>query len=423
MKYCANNTFADIIAALSFALDLDENRKLYHAWRVAILAHQIAELLPTPPPGEQIFYAALLHDIGAIGYSDYVIHSQRYWPQFSLPFLIGHTKRGAAILESIPRLAPAAQMVLDHHEWWDGSGYPAGKRGAEISKGGLIIRIADSIETIVQEVPDLTRSQLFWVLKERVGYEYPREYLDAAMCVLSEDSCLENLHDHAWLGQRIQEIRDSLEDLGGHKEIRDIKITIHTFAKVIDAKHEYTRGHSERVAVYASHLGKACGLEKEELETLKLASLLHDTGKIAVPRSILNKPSKLTLEELMVIREHPSYSEQIVSFISGYEELATIAGHHHEWYNGAGYPNKIGGEQIPLLSRIIAIADAFDAITTNRAYQKARSAKTALSELAREAGTHFDPEIVSLAHSILGAELPTGDDFSLLPSNGSSIDL
>lgn len=415
MKHCSNSTFADIIAALSFALDLDENRKLYHAWRVAILAHEIAAQIPSPPPREQIFYAALLHDIGAIGYSDYVIHSQRHWPQYSIPFLIGHAKRGAIILESIPRLKVAAQMVLDHHEWWDGSGYPAGKRGTEISEGGLIIRIADSIETIVQEVPNLTKSQLFWVLKERVGYEYPKIYLDAAMSVLSTDTCLVNLHDHAWLSQKIQQISDEIEDptkLANSQQ--EIQATIHTFARVIDAKHEYTRGHSERVALYAYALGKAAGLGDGALQTLKLASLLHDAGKIAVPREILDKPSKLSYEELLVIRQHPIYSEKIVSFISGYEELAAIAGHHHEWIDGTGYPRGIRGEEIPLLSRIITIADAFDAITSDRAYQKARSVDTALSELAKQAGTHFDPELVELAFDTLAKDLSNLDGFSLL---------
>lgn len=417
---CASNTFADIITALSFALDLDENRKLYHAWRVALLAYEISALIPNPPKREHIFYAALLHDIGAIGYSDYIIHSQHFWPQYSVPFLIGHAKRGASILESIPRLAPAAKMVLDHHEWWDGSGYPNGKREDEISVGGQLIRIADSAETIIQDVPDLTKSQLFWVLKERAGFEYPKEYLDAAMVVLARDSFFEQLHDQNWLAHRIQQIRDELKDANGQsqsKEVkakRDIQATIRTFARVIDAKHEYTAGHSERVAMYAYHLGEACGLPEQELQTLKLASLLHDTGKIAVPRSILDKPSKLNLEELKVIRLHPAYSEKIVSLISGFEELATIAGHHHEWFNGMGYPNGIRGEEISFLSRIIAVADAFDAIITNRSYQKARSVSTALAELSREAGTHFDPEVIAVLKETFRTELPSLSDFSLL---------
>jgi HD-GYP domain-containing protein (c-di-GMP phosphodiesterase class II) len=419
---CVSNTFADIITALSFALDLDENRKLYHAWRVAILAHEIAANVPNPPEREHIFYAALLHDTGAIGYSDYVIHSPRYWPKYSVHFLIGHAKRGAAILESIPRLAPAAQMVLDHHEWWDGSGYPNGKRGEEISVGGQVIRIADSAETIIQEVPDLTISQLFWVLKERVGYEYDKKYLDAAMAVFSQNRFLENLYDQEWLAQRIQEIREDFRDDPKNSEEkrtkRDIQAIIRTFAQIIDAKHEYTAGHSERVAMYAYYLGEACGLKKWELETLKLASLLHDVGKIAVPRSILDKPSKLNYEELKVIRAHPAHSKRIVSLISGFEELASIAGHHHEWFNGMGYPNGIRGEEIPFLSRIIAAADAFDAITTERSYQRARSVSTALRELSREAGTHFDPEIIDILQKTFRTELPEFTSFSPLLDNG-----
>ena len=124
-----SSTVSDIITALSYALDLDENRKLYHAWRVAVIANEAAALLPSPPDREQLFYAALLHDIGAIGFSDYVMHAPSIWPQYSIPFLKGHCRRGAAILENIPHLEEAAGMVLDHHEWWNGSATLIEKRG------------------------------------------------------------------------------------------------------------------------------------------------------------------------------------------------------------------------------------------------------------------------------------------------------
>ena len=414
-----SSTFADIITALSYTLDLDENRKLYHAWRVAILTYETSALLPGLPAKEQLFYAALLHDIGAIGYSDYVIHSPSVWPEYSVPFLSGHSTRGAAILGSIPRLEAAAEMVLDHHEWWNGAGYPNGKRGPEISPGGMLIRLADTVETIIQEIPTLTKSQLCFILEERFDQEYPKAYFEAIIAALSQNSLFENLHNYVWLPQRIQEIRTELTDETeqGETRIREVQAAIRVFAQIIDTKHQYTAGHSERVAMYAYYLGKACGLDEQKLQNLRIASLLHDAGKIAIPRWILDKPNKLTVYEFKQIRLHPLYSQQIIALISGFEQIAVVAGQHHEWLSGQGYPHGTKGNEIPFLARFVAVADAFDAIITNRSYQKARSVSTALRELAREAGTHFDPEVVRVAQQTFQTDLPRLANFSPLPSN------
>ena len=409
-----SSTVSDIITALSYALDLDENRKLYHAWRVAVIANEAAALLPSPPDREQLFYAALLHDIGAIGFSDYVMHAPSIWPQYSIPFLKGHCRRGAAILENIPHLEEAAGMVLDHHEWWNGSGYPDRKKEGEISEGGLLIRIADSAETIIQELPTLTKSKLFFILKERIDLEYPKVYYDAVTTALSRDSLFENLYDFQWIEQRIKAIQAELAQQNQDSSRSDITAVIRVFAQTIDAKHEYTAGHSERVAMYAYYLGKTLGLSSDRLRTLTLASLLHDAGKLAVNRNVLEKPGKLTLSELKQIRMHPVYGEKIISSIPGFDELALVAGQHHEWLNGQGYPRGIKNGEITSLARIVTVADAFDAMTTNRSYQKARSAEVALGELEKEAGSHFDPEIVRVARKTFSSDLPSLANFSLL---------
>lgn len=416
MKQCQYTTFSDIITALSFALDLDENRKLYHAWRVAIISHEIAARLPWRISQEQLFYGALLHDIGAIGYSDYLIHSSNLVPHFAKPFLSAHSKRGASILASIPYLKEAAEMVLDHHEHWDGSGYPQGKQGTEITDGGAIIRIADSMEVLIEAYPTITQTQLSTMLKARAGSEYPYILFEIVEDVFNTDSFLSNLQDSEWLKLRIKEITNQLiENLKEHPALytQELQTMIRTFARVIDAKHEYTWGHSERVALYAQMLGEEAGLEPIKLEKLILASLLHDAGKLAVPRKILDKPGRLNQEEQRIIRRHPIYSEKIISLIPGFEEVAIIAGRHHECYDGTGYPNATRGEEIPFFSRIITVADSFDAMISNRAYQKARPIKTALRELERNAGIHFDPEIVALAPKVFNQDLPRVEGFAL----------
>jgi len=170
---------------------------------------------------------------------------------------------------------------------------------------------------------------------------------------------------------------------------------VSALAATVDAKDPYTYGHSKNVADIAKKIGGLIGLSSKEMADLYAVSLLHDIGKLSVPDSILTKPGKLTKEEWEIIKRHSVEGERIVSYIKALSALAHMIRHHHEWYNGAGYPDGLRGDTIPLGARIISIADAYDTMTSRRPYKDPVPPRDALKELKRCAGTQFDPELVA----------------------------
>ena len=172
---------------------------------------------------------------------------------------------------------------------------------------------------------------------------------------------------------------------------------------MVEDKDVYTAGHSKRVAMYSSRIAEALGLSEKEQATIYQAGLLHDIGKILTPESILLKPRKYTRSEYTIIKNHAADGEKMVLFISSFKEYATIIRHHHERHDGEGYPDGLKGEEIPLLSRIMSIADAFDAMTTNRIYKARKSIEKALLELKKCAGTQFDPSIIDTSLAVLAS--------------------
>jgi putative nucleotidyltransferase with HDIG domain len=169
-----------------------------------------------------------------------------------------------------------------------------------------------------------------------------------------------------------------------------------TLAKTLDARDHYTNSHSENVERISVLLAKEMGLSNPEVEYIHRAALLHDIGKIAIADNILNKPASLTKEEYEVIKTHPVRSEEIISSISFLEDSTKIVRHHHERYDGKGYPDGISGDKIELGARIINVADAYDAMTSDRTYRKALSKEQAVGELVKGKGTQFDPKIVDV---------------------------
>lgn len=166
--------------------------------------------------------------------------------------------------------------------------------------------------------------------------------------------------------------------------------------EALNAKDPYTRGHCERVPVYASLMARRLDLSEEELDVIHLASYLHDIGKIGIHDDILNKPGDLTREEYEKVKSHAQISGQIVSQIPNLSHIAGVVRHHHEHHNGAGYPDGLRGDEIPLGSRILAIADAFDAMTSSRPYRLPIKPQEALQEIKRCAGRQFDPELAQI---------------------------
>lgn len=171
--------------------------------------------------------------------------------------------------------------------------------------------------------------------------------------------------------------------------------TVRSLVGALEAKDPYTRGHSERVSRYALRVGETMGLDSRLLERLEYAALLHDLGKLAMPRSILAKPCALSDDESVAMRRHPQAGAEMVERIPPLRELADFVRQHHERFGGQGYPLGSSGDSIPLFSRILAVADSYDAMTTTRPYRRAMTHEEAVAELNEGAGTQFDPAVVT----------------------------
>ncbi|GMQ57668.1 HD-GYP domain-containing protein [Vallitalea sediminicola] len=170
--------------------------------------------------------------------------------------------------------------------------------------------------------------------------------------------------------------------------------TIHALNDALEVKDAYTGGHATRVQEYAVKLAKASGMKKKEVEMIRTAALLHDIGKIGIPDFILNKKGKLTREEYEIIKEHPVMGARILSNVDSLKEISNIIRYHHEKHDGTGYPDALKGADIPIESAILAIADSFDAMTTDRPYKRAMASLEALDELKVNKGTQFNPILV-----------------------------
>jgi putative nucleotidyltransferase with HDIG domain len=186
--------------------------------------------------------------------------------------------------------------------------------------------------------------------------------------------------------------------------------TIRALAEAIDAKDHYTRGHSERVAVYASRMARRMNLRKELVERVYFSGLLHDVGKIGIPDAIITKPSRLSKEEYLEMQKHPEIGAKILEPVQFLKHIIPCVRHHHEWFDGSssGYPMRLAGDQIPQPSRIIVVADTVEAMTSDRPYRKALPLEVVVRELHKYSGTQFDPKCVEAFLSLLEDE---GDAF------------
>ncbi len=171
--------------------------------------------------------------------------------------------------------------------------------------------------------------------------------------------------------------------------------TLSALTSAIDAKDSYTRGHSERVTELSIKLANECKVSDADIENIKIGGLLHDIGKIGIPEAVLNKPGRLNDEEFAIIKSHPDLGIHILGKVEFLEPMVPIIRHHHERYDGRGYPAGLKGDEIPYLARIVSVVDTFDAMTTNRPYRKALSIEESLKEIEKCSGTQFDPEIAA----------------------------
>lgn len=198
----------------------------------------------------------------------------------------------------------------------------------------------------------------------------------------------------------LNEIKNQLETT--QKKIDQAYMeSIETLRYTVDAKDSYTKGHSERVSEYAVLLGKKLQINSDELYTLRIGGLFHDIGKIGITDNILSKTDKLTDSEYEEIKKHPLIGTQILSKASIFSDILPIVKYHHERYDGTGYPDKLKGEEIPYLARIVSVADAFDAMASRRPYRDTVEIKKIVDEITINKNKQFDPKIADALLDII----------------------
>jgi putative nucleotidyltransferase with HDIG domain len=212
--------------------------------------------------------------------------------------------------------------------------------------------------------------------------------------------------------QYLARFEQAVQGAAGHAT--SLMDTVTALAFAIDAKDHYTQGHSQSVSRLAAQIARQAGLTDTEIEEIRLAGILHDIGKIGVPEKLLNKPARLTEDEYEVVKSHAILGEKILGPLKGkgMGRIRQMVRHHHECFNGSGYPDGLRGEEIPLGARILTVADCFDTMVSQRSYKEGRSVDEAIAELRRVSGMHFDRTLVeafiqSFAASQAHAQLRT----------------
>lgn len=212
---------------------------------------------------------------------------------------------------------------------------------------------------------------------------------------INKREALFNEYDLDLLRALASQVAVAIENARLYEELKETFYAIvFALADTIEKRDPYTGGHTKRVMDYSVAIGIEMGLSKKEIEKLRLAAILHDIGKIGIRDEILLKEGKLSDEEFKIIQNHAIYGAEILGYVKQLKDIIPGVKYHHENFSGSGYPDQLRGNDIPLIARIIAVADTFDAMTTDRPYRKALSVNDAMQELKNKAGIQFDPHVI-----------------------------
>jgi len=435
-------SLAEILSALSFALDLTEGAVPGHAQRSCLIGMRLGRKLGLSATElAQLYYALLLKDVGCssnaarlcqiigggderrvkagVKLEDWTRPDRPKWSTLKLLWntvrpgsgalvrtaaiaRIGLTQhrnneemitlrcdRGAHILRKLGLGDSAAEAVRGLDEHWDGSGYPERRIGSAIPIASRILAIAQHLDAFASETG---AQNAIDVLRERSG-----RWFDPKLVHIAEH--LHRQQELWWDALSItpeSETRAAVLNLAppsvAQLEAADIDLICEAFADVVDAKSTFTYRHSMGVTDAAILIARELKLGPERQRIVHRAALLHDIGKLRVPNSILDKPGKLNAEEWRVVQEHPRLTREILSRISSFEELARIAGAHHEKLDGTGYPDRLTADSLPLEARIIAVADIYGALTEDRPYRPGLALDEVRSIMARDIPHKLDAD-------------------------------
>jgi response regulator RpfG family c-di-GMP phosphodiesterase len=297
---------------------------------------------------------------------------------------VGSAEEALGLLE-----AGEFQLVLSDISMEGMSGLELIPRVCEVSPDTLVVVVSGSQE--IESAVDALRAGAFDYLVKPFDLEHlqftVRRALEHQRLLAAKrgyETYLERM-----IEQRTEELDGALRSCESA-----YRLTLKALVAALETRDQETHGHSERVVNFSLRLGQELGLDAEQMRSLEFGSLLHDIGKIGVPDAILRKPAKLTEEEWVLMREHPQHGRKILGGIPFLEGAARVVAQHHEKWDGSGYPEGLAGEGIDLCARIFAVADAFDAMVSDRVYRAGRTYDAALAELERCAGVQFDPQVV-----------------------------
>jgi HD-GYP domain-containing protein (c-di-GMP phosphodiesterase class II) len=431
-----------MIGALSFALDVTEGEPPGHAVHTCMIGMRLAEELRLDPATRSnLFYALLLKDAGCsanaakmaalFGVDDHIAKHTSKRTDWSgrLPAFIwswqtvsqtgsvrsrferlldikeegevtkalmqARCDRGAeiALLLGLERETAEAIRALDEH--WDGAGQPRGLRGEEIPLLGRILCLAQTAEIFHGEggVPAVVG-----VARKRRGGWFDPQRVDALRAIAGDR--------HFWDSMAAGDVaRWEPQDRMLVADDQRLDAIATAFAGVVDAKSPWTYRHSDRASLIVRGLANALEVDERTALDLGRAAMLHDIGKLAISNVILDKPAPLTRNEFAEIREYPLTTERIVSRVPGFEHLAGLAAAHHERLDGSGYPRALHADDLTLPMRLLAVADVYEALTSERPYRRALSSADALAVVRSDVPARLDPDAFSALERLLGDDV------------------
>lgn len=393
-QHTGREFYAGLLEVLTEVMGSAKGYLREHGPRVSLLASQIARRMGLSKREiSEILFASVLSDMGMVGLAEDAWENPvPVLPPDVRARVERHPGRSEERVMGIPHLEGLAPLVRHHHEWWDGSGYPDGLAGEAIPLGAQILRLADTVAALESPRPHrgaLEPDRIAEIVRDSAGAEFGPD-VAAEYLALHGSGDIPGFESSAF-HHAIQRAAEHL--LPGELSPLSSDQLLQILANLVDAKDPYTAGHSHRVAELSVAVAAELGLQDYMKSTLWAGGYLHDLGKLRVPLRILAKNGRLTDQEFGRVKMHPSDGAEILETIPTLKHLTTGARYHHERWDGRGYPEGLKGEHIPLVAQVMAVCDAYDAMTSKRAYRNSRGHEDAMEEVARSRGGHFSPRV------------------------------